>query len=204
MKFEVMGYKHGYACKDKICKKLNERTSVSLFTVKAICGESTDTKDLCIGWPNTIRYSNIRVRETKQGWFLYMPEPSINLEWKPNGTVKEDANEFMDILDDIVKEFGNWIALESEKLDLQIEMLEAFQSFSPMRRCIVKAKKSGPKEARSDRNAYFHKWITCTKGVTQELALVEFEDGHIEQVQPTSVIFMDHNLEGGESNDNDE
>lgn len=64
-------------------------------------------------------------------------------------------------------------------------------SYFLLRPCIVKAKKSGPKEVREDRKAYFHNWFNCSKGVQQLLGLVEFEDGHLENVQPTSIIFVD-------------
>ena len=59
------------------------------------------------------------------------------------------------------------------------------------RPCIIKAKKSGPKESRVQRKAYFHDFFASSKSVQQMLALVEFEDGHMEQVQPTNVIFVD-------------
>ena len=59
------------------------------------------------------------------------------------------------------------------------------------RPCIVKAKKSGRKEERQDRNAKFHRWADLSKGVQQVVALVEFEDGHVEQVQPDRVIFKE-------------
>ena len=59
------------------------------------------------------------------------------------------------------------------------------------RPCIVKAKKSGRKEERQDRNAKFHRWADLSKGVQQVVAIVEFDDGHIEQVQPDRVIFKE-------------
>ena len=61
----------------------------------------------------------------------------------------------------------------------------------PIRPCYVRKKK-----------ALFHRWIEMTfpKGSSffqQTLAIVEFEDGHIEQVQPKSIVFAD----GGRFND---
>lgn len=61
----------------------------------------------------------------------------------------------------------------------------------PLRPCYIRKEK-----------ALFHRWITMTfpKGSSffhQTVAIVEFEDGHIEQVQPKSIIFAD----GGHFND---
>ena len=61
----------------------------------------------------------------------------------------------------------------------------------PIRPCYVRKKK-----------ALFHRWIEMTfpKGSSffhQTVAIVEFEDGHIEQVQPKSIVFAD----GGHFND---
>ena len=52
------------------------------------------------------------------------------------------------------------------------------------------------------KKALFHRWIEMTfpKGSSffhQTLAIVEFEDGHIEQVRPKSIVFAD----GGRFND---
>ena len=52
------------------------------------------------------------------------------------------------------------------------------------------------------KKALFHRWIEMTfpKGSSffhQTVAIVEFEDGHIEQVQPKSIVFAD----GGRFND---
>ena len=61
----------------------------------------------------------------------------------------------------------------------------------PIRPCYVRKKK-----------ALFHRWIEMTfpKGSSffhQTLAIVEFEDGHVEQVRPKSIVFAD----GGHFND---
>jgi len=55
-----------------------------------------------------------------------------------------------------------------------------------VRPCYISKKsfKDGP------RKAMFHKWIEVI-GVAQTLALVEYEDGTVEQVKPTNVIFAD-------------
>lgn len=54
------------------------------------------------------------------------------------------------------------------------------------RPCYISKKsfKNGPKRA------IFHRWIEVI-GAAQTLALVEYEDGTVEQVKPTNVIFTD-------------
>lgn len=57
-----------------------------------------------------------------------------------------------------------------------------------LRPCYISKKtfKDGP------RRAIFHGWIELkSPNMTQTLALVEYEDGVIEQVKPTSIIFTD-------------
>lgn len=57
-----------------------------------------------------------------------------------------------------------------------------------IRPCYIskKAFKNGPKRA------IFHGWIEFkSPNMTQTLALVEYEDGVIEQVKPTNIIFID-------------
>ena len=44
------------------------------------------------------------------------------------------------------------------------------------------------------RKAIFHRWIDLSCPITQTLALVEYEDGTVEQVKPVSIRFAD----GGE------
>lgn len=55
-----------------------------------------------------------------------------------------------------------------------------------VRPCYIskKAFKDGP------RKAMFHRWIEVI-GAAQTLALVEYENGTVEQVKPTNVIFAD-------------
>lgn len=55
-----------------------------------------------------------------------------------------------------------------------------------IRPCYISKKtfKNGP------RKAIFHRWIEVI-GAAQTLALVEYEDGTVEQVKPTNVIFTD-------------
>lgn len=62
------------------------------------------------------------------------------------------------------------------------------QVLDGLRPCYISKKmfKNGPKKA------VFHGWIELkSPNMTQILALVEYEDGVIEQVKPTSIIFTD-------------
>lgn len=62
------------------------------------------------------------------------------------------------------------------------------QMLDCIRPCYISKKsfKNGPKKA------IFHGWIELkSPNMTQTLALVEYEDGVVEQVKPTSVIFTD-------------
>ena len=57
-----------------------------------------------------------------------------------------------------------------------------------IRPCYISKKsfKNGPKRA------IFHGWIELkSPNMTQTLALVEYEDGVVEQVKPTNIIFID-------------
>lgn len=57
-----------------------------------------------------------------------------------------------------------------------------------IRPCYISKKcfKHGPKRA------VFHRWIEIkSPNMTQTLAIVEYEDGSVEQVKPTSIIFAD-------------
>lgn len=62
------------------------------------------------------------------------------------------------------------------------------QVLDGLRPCYISKKmfKNGPKKA------VFHGWIELkSPNMTQTLALVEYEDGVVEQVKPTSIIFTD-------------
>lgn len=62
------------------------------------------------------------------------------------------------------------------------------QILDGLRPCYISKKvfKNGPKRA------IFHGWIELkSPNMTQTLALVEYEDGVVEQVKPTSIIFTD-------------
>ena len=62
------------------------------------------------------------------------------------------------------------------------------QILDSIRPCYISKKsfKNGPKKA------IFHGWIELkSPNMTQTLALVEYEDGAIEQVKPTNIIFID-------------
>lgn len=177
-KFKVMGYKHGAAVKKDIFRKLKSEGFVSVGDVYDLVGEVPQKEDYIIGWTE-LSGKTVRVREIKSGWYLYLP-PCQAIQGCEDISPTEEPNpyqEFIDIIETIIKD------VLSKQFTIHT------------RPCIVKAKKSGPKEVRKDRKAYFHRWFESTKGVSQLLGLVEFSDGHVEQVLPTNIIFTDRTEE---------
>ena len=80
-----------------------------------------------------------------------------------------------------------WLAISNLEGALRREA----QIMKGLRPCYIskKAFKNGPKKA------LFHSWIELkSPNMTQTLALVEYEDGTMEQVKPTSIIFTDSQL----------
>jgi hypothetical protein len=181
----------------KIRTRLYESGFITLYEVKEMFMEKTDESDREYVWSkNTVLENKIRVRQTKKGWFLYLPEPE-KLQITTIAGVKAEppiigditvfeTNAFEQLIDELVKlraSLNNSLA--------NVEHALCCNSGWYIRPCIVKAKKSGRKEERQDRKAKFHRWVDLSKGVQQVLALVEFEDGHVEQVQPDRIIFKE-------------
>ena len=235
MKFEVISKQTGTYYKNLILKKFRENGDyITLWEVKnVLCNDATD-EDKLVGWRSDIR-EKMRVRETKSGWFLYLPETNSSLTWneekininpetyeKPelsseveqvtvdeNGfTIKysNPTEKFIEIYEESNKKADTYIEKEIEainevtralvhmnfdiytRIDKLVDITGA-NSGHFYRPCIVKAKKSGLKEERQDRKAYFHRWAELTTGVQQVVAIVEFDDGHVEQVRPDRIIF---------------
>ena len=192
MKFHTLGQKHGQSIKDQIVKRFREIGFISLGEAKEIAGDFALKDDKYIGWDDDSDLDRkIRVRETKKGWFVYLPEPNAIIKIGEGKDVEQTPligdvcvfetsafEEMIHKLHDIVAELSYMNLLKEKNVYFY-------------RPCIVKAKKSGRKEERQDRPAKFHRWVDLSKGVQQVLALVEFEDGHVEQVQPDRIIFAE-------------
>lgn len=226
MKFEVTSKQTGTYYKNLILKKFRENGDyISLWEVKnVLCNDATD-EDKLVGWHSDI-CEKMRVRETKKGWFLYLPEPSrmtwdeenINTNGPTVDQVEVDENgcftikysnpteKFIEIYEENNKKNDTYIEKEIEaingitralvhmnfdiytRLEKLMDMIGANSGYF-YRPCTVKAKKSGLKEERQDRQAWFHRWADLTTGVQQVVAIVEFDDGHVEQVRPDRIIF---------------
>lgn len=233
MKFEVISKQTGTYYKNLILKKFRENGDyISLWEVKnVLCNDATD-EDKLVGWHSDI-CEKMRVRETKSGWFLYLPETNVTFEFNENpgvefgyvkpelsseiDQVKVDENgftikysnpteKFIELYEESNKKNDTYIEKEIEaingvtralvhmnfdiytRLDKLVDMTGANSGYF-YRPCIVKAKKSGLKEERQDRKAWFHRWADLSKGVQQVVGIVEFDDGHVEQVRPDRIIF---------------
>ena len=109
------------------------------------------------------------------------------LTGKPEMTIKTKRGKRPRV---VLKKAAEELQEQSSEFKKLIEIISVGSYFGYFYRpCIVKAKKSGRKEERQDRKARFHRWADLSKGVRQVVALVEFDDGHMEQVQPDRIIF---------------
>ena len=197
MKFHTLGHAHGQSIKDQIIKEFRKEGFISYGAVREAAGEFAHRDDFQIGWDDDSDLDRrIRVRETKKGWFIYLPEPNAIIKIGEGKDVEQtpligdvcvfETEIFEKLIDEIVKLRSS---LNSNFADI-IFTIDNGSGFC-YRYCIVKAKKSGRKEERQDRPAKFHRWVDLSKGVQQVVALVEFEDGHVEQVQPDRIIFQE-------------
>ena len=195
MKFEASYENLAKFRKKKIKTRLYETGVITLYEVREMFNEKPDESDHDVGWfKETALMNKIRVRETKQGWFVYLPEP-VKIPWDEEGNMTMDGERAH------IQSERTQVEIVEELINLRKTIENAvfkLLNWSPIRLCIVKAKKSGRKEERQDRKAKFHRWVNLSKGVQQTVALVEFEDGHIEQVQPERIIFIDVDKPEGE------
>lgn len=218
MKFYTRDKENSEYYKKKIKGIYRKDGFITLGEVKDLFREDATNEDRQIVWDEDSKLDKkIRSRECKDGWYLYLPEPNAKLwvDKKDNENFKAVANIEpnidvcvfeTEIFEKLVK------ALENNRLSIETladriierwmhyeaDVYTGFEKLGDVvgghygyfyRPCIVKAKKSGRKEERQDRNAKFHRWADLSKGVQQVVAIVEFSDGHVEQVQPDRVVF---------------
>ena len=204
MKFYVGSKQTGNHFKNEIRKTFDKNGGfISLAEVRGLFRETPNEDDTRYGWDSDSDLGKkMRVRECKDGWYLYLPDLNAKICFErpePKQPLIGDVCVFeTEIFEKLVKAIDDGFTrllegeqkFNSEYLScLYNEIIPSF--FFCTRPCIVKAKKSGRKEERQDRNAKFHRWVDLSKGVQQVLALVEFDDGHVEQVQPDRVIFKE-------------
>lgn len=190
MKFYVGDKMSGMYIKGQIVKEYRDNGNIiSLNKVQHIIREKEEGSDLVWNAESKLD-KKIRLRECKYGWYLYLPEPNVKIKINQEPLIGDvcvfETEIFEKLIDEIVKLRSS---LNSNLADIMFAIDNGSGFY--YRYCIVKAKKSGRKEERQDRNAKFHRWADLSKGVQQVVALVEFEDGHIEQVQPDRIIFKE-------------
>ena len=212
MKFYVGSKESGGYFKNEIKKMFAiDGGFVSLAKVTEIFRGKATNEERQIGWDEKADLGKkMRVRQCKDGWYLYLPEPNAKLLFDDNekDEFKTVANIDLPDIDvcvfeteiferlikvieegfELLKRTEIHIATQNEEF-LYNQLIPSF--FFCTRPCMVKAKKSGRKEERQDRPAKFHRWADLSKGVQQVVAIVEFDDGHIEQVQPDRVVFKE-------------
>lgn len=195
MKFYVGSKESGGYFKNEIKKMFaNDGGFISVAKVTEIFRGKATNEERQIGWDEKADLGKkMRVRECKDGWYLYLPEPNTKLWFDDNEKEKFKPVANIDLPDIDVCVFETEMF---EKLVKEID--DGFTKLANMigansgyfhRPCIVKAKKSGLKEERQDRKAWFHRWADLSKGVQQVVGIVEFDDGHVEQVRPDRVVF---------------
>lgn len=209
MKFYVGDKFSGMYIKGQIVKEYRDNGNIiSLNKVQHILREKEEGSDFVWNVESKLD-KKIRLRECKDGWYLYLPEPNVKIQINQQKPLIGDVCVFETaIFEELVKAIDNIGLSMDGMVDRVIERwmhyeADVYSGFEHLgevigghygyfyRPCIVKAKKSGRKEERQDRNAKFHRWADLSKGVQQVVALVEFEDGHVEQVQPDRVIFKE-------------
>lgn len=227
MKFKASCENTAKYRRNQIRARLYKSGLITLYEVKEMFGETTDESDHDFGWGKEVALERkIRVRQTKKGWYLYLPEPGKmtldeeNMNMKCSSTVEQvkvDENGFaikystpvdniVEMFEEINKKNDTYIEKEIEAINgvtralgcMNVDIYTSLEKLMNMigansgyfyRPCTVKAKKSGLKEERQDRNAKFHRWADLSKGVQQVVGIVEFDDGHVEQVRPDRIVF---------------
>lgn len=209
MKFYVGDKMSGMYIKGQIVKEYRDNGNIiSLNKVQHILHEKEEGSDLVWNAESKLD-KKIRLRECKDGWYLYLPEPNVKIQINQQKPLIGDVCVFETaIFEELVKAIDN-IGLSMDGMvdriierwmNYEVDVYTGFEKLGEVigghygyfyRPCIVKAKKSGRKEERQDRNAKFHRWADLSKGVHQVVALVEFDDGHVEQVAPNRVEFKE-------------
>ena len=195
MKFYVGSKESGGYFKNEIRKMFADNGGfVSVAKVTEIFRGKATNEERQIGWDEKSDLGKkMRVRECKDGWYLYLPEPNTKLWFDDNEKekFKPVANIDLPDIDVCVFEtelFEKLVKTIDDGFTKLMNMIGANSGYF-YRPCTVKAKKSGLKEERQDRKAWFHRWADLSKGVQQVVGIVEFDDGHIEQVRPDRIIF---------------
>lgn len=190
MKFKVLSKEDGLMVKELILSKIRTEgadavVNVYEVNVAADCGigdyepKFTDYERYwCV---KDLLHGKIRIRHTRDGWFMYLPEPN---EPEFDTEPCEEKSE-----DDVFLE---------KLYERCVDLLEAMSYKNDGRRkCMVwrKSKKKGVLV--EEFPCWFHCWsgnrITKDDGSTvdQLLAVCEFQDGHVERVNFDHIRFVE-------------
>ena len=138
------------------------------------------------GWSCEDVRKNMRLRQTKEGWFLYFPK-TVEL---PFGDSFEDRTiNFEEIPE---KEIDTYEIFPSDTVVPADKDHEVIIPDLAVRCCRVVSRK---KNTTVTEYGFFHRWFHSrmpnSEGemLEQELAIVEFRDGSVRQIRPDHIIF---------------
>ena len=181
MKFYVgKDKKNGEKLRDNIKLEIKKKPKgyISIETIIGLIGNKKNTsliEDRYRGWGCEEVQKKIRLRQTKEGWFLYFPETT---ELPFGDSFNEDPIFYEGIPKKVVDDQPDYDRIFAEDLNLRL--------------CRVISKK---KNTVIEEFGFFHRWFHSRmpnsdgEFIEQELAIVEFKDGSIRQIRPDHIIF---------------
>ena len=184
MKFYVETKKVGEAIKKAIRKKAKESDYILGSDVIEAFGKVPAKEMKEIHWKSSILLKKMRLRETKNGWFLYLPEPERRSTL--NSTLEEHGiNIVVFDEDDFYKKIGEIINATL--------FSASWWNFSSNSRCkvISKPTKNTVREEPGYSLGVFQ--LDFMKSNDERVAFPVFvvlmDDGSVRQVKPENIIF---------------
>ena len=202
MKFYLVTKGEGTKIKKKIRELIDDAKYVSVKHICEVIGERIrpDLGSDYIGWECNELKKKMRIRETKIGWYLYLPEPTELPFGDDIGKVPEPEekckNEYGwkdesvgEIIDSSEKKWNSYILTPATGFKDDIELAVHLA----VRCCRVISKPS--KNKIKEEFGFFHGWfeLKVPKSDGTELmypiGIVEMQDGTVRQVKPDHIIF---------------
>lgn len=196
MRFSVYDKKAGVKIKKKIINVLNDKSPdggfITVADVKKFCGGlAISNDDYYFGWEKEVYLlRKIRVRETKNGWYLYLPDPKylvVNVE--PSGEFMDENKNQDDDGDE---------SYEFDILTILTCLINSLKEINEGRRKCMVWKKSRKKDVVAEEwPCWFHCWSSNRivkddgKVVDQLLAVCEYQDGHVERINYDHIRFVE-------------
>lgn len=185
MKFWAETKKKADAIRKAIREYCKEKDVITEANIIELFGHVPDPETKKYFWNSEDVLKKIRVRQTKDGWWLYLPEPerksALNSTLEDHGIniVVFDEDEFYEKVGDII----NATLFSASWLD-----------FSPNNRCKVISKPT--KNTVREEFGYASSMpfqLTFTKSNDEVVAfpvyVVRMDDGSVRQVKPENIIF---------------